>query len=74
MDNRYSWSPSQRCDHSELVLGPGKGPQVASFRCKRCGAFGGWCSKDLYSDLRQEAFTDSMQAWADRGRDPDAAG
>jgi hypothetical protein len=63
------WS-SRRCAHPELVLAPGKGPHAAAFRCKSCGAFCGWCSKTLLSDLQQGAFTDALQAAADRGCDP----
>jgi hypothetical protein len=55
------------------MLGPGKGPHVASFRCKSCGAFRGWCSKDLYSDLTQGERTDALEAAMNRARDPGAA-
>ena len=42
-----------KCGACVVVIGPGKGPHLASLRCEACDAHRGWLSQQTYSFVNE---------------------
>jgi hypothetical protein len=45
--------PCSKCGASVVVIGPGKGPHLASLRCEACDAHRGWLAQQTHRSISE---------------------
>lgn len=52
LDVKMVHRPCRSCGGSHFIIGPGKGPHLASIKCIECNHHGGWLSRGAVTFLK----------------------